>query len=48
LSELLCWLSFGFKAVKGWDAATGLGTPDFEALSKAVMADASSATSVIV
>ena len=27
---------YGFKAVKGWDAATGLGTPDFEALSKAV------------
>merc|ERR1712226_1805101 len=20
---------YGFKAIKGWDAATGLGTPDF-------------------
>lgn len=30
--------SNGFKAIKGWDAATGLGTPDFEALSKAVAA----------
>jgi tripeptidyl-peptidase-1 len=39
---------YGFKAVKGWDAATGLGTPNFEALSKAVVASASSATSVIV
>merc|ERR1711920_665282 len=29
---------YGFKAIKGWDAATGLGTPDFEALSKAAMA----------
>merc|ERR1712194_755752 len=28
---------FGFKAVKGWDAATGLGTPNYEALSKVVM-----------
>jgi len=27
---------YGFKAIKGWDAATGLGTPDFSALSKAV------------
>lgn len=25
---------YGFTAVKGWDAATGLGTPDFESLSK--------------
>jgi len=30
--------SHGFKAIKGWDAATGLGTPDFAALSKAVTA----------
>merc|ERR1712048_816352 len=29
---------YGFKAINGWDAATGLGTPDFEALSKAAMA----------
>jgi len=29
---------FGFKAVKGWDAATGLGTPDFEKLSAAALA----------
>jgi tripeptidyl-peptidase-1 len=28
----------GFPAVKGWDAATGLGTPDFEKLSAAAMA----------
>jgi len=28
---------FGFKAIKGWDAATGLGTPDYEALSRVVM-----------
>merc|ERR1712113_420387 len=27
-----------FKAVKGWDAATGWGTPNYEALSKVVMA----------
>merc|ERR1711972_582026 len=29
---------YGFKAIKGWDAATGLGTPDYEALSKVVLA----------
>jgi len=29
---------YGFTAVKGWDAATGFGTPDFELLSKAAMA----------
>ena len=28
----------GFPAVKGWDAATGLGTPDFQKLSAAVAA----------
>jgi tripeptidyl-peptidase-1 len=27
---------YGFKAIKGWDAATGLGTPDFEALKMAI------------
>jgi len=29
---------YGFTAVKGWDAATGYGTPDYAALSKQVMA----------
>lgn len=29
--------NYGFSAVKGWDAATGFGTPDFEALSKLAM-----------
>ena len=28
----------GFPAIPGWDAATGLGTPDFSKLSKAAMA----------
>merc|ERR1711879_928364 len=28
---------YGFKAVKGWDAATGFGTPNYEALEKAAM-----------
>ena len=23
---------YGFKAIKGWDPATGFGTPNFEAL----------------
>mmetsp|Transcript_31066 Transcript_31066/g.99728 ORF Transcript_31066/g.99728 Transcript_31066/m.99728 type:complete len:570 (+) Transcript_31066:64-1773(+) len=27
---------YGFSAVKGWDAATGFGTPDFDALAEAV------------
>ena len=27
---------YGFKAVKGWDAATGLGTPNYGALSEAI------------
>lgn len=26
---------YGFTAIKGWDAASGFGTPDYEALSKA-------------
>jgi len=30
-------LSYGFSAIKGWDAATGFGTPDFKALSALVM-----------
>jgi len=29
---------YGFTAVKGWDAATGFGTPDYELLAKAAMA----------
>jgi len=29
--------SYGFSAIKGWDAATGFGTPDFKALSALVM-----------
>lgn len=28
---------YGFSAVKGWDAATGFGSPDFSALSAAAM-----------
>ncbi len=27
---------YGFDAVAGWDPATGMGTPDFDALSKLV------------
>merc|ERR1712151_907748 len=30
--------TYGFTAVKGWDAATGFGTPNYEALAKAAMA----------
>lgn len=37
---------YGFKAIKGWDPATGLGTPDFEALSTAVM-EGAAATIVV-
>jgi tripeptidyl-peptidase-1 len=29
---------YGFTAVKGWDAASGLGTPNYEALASAAMA----------
>lgn len=29
---------YGFTAVKGWDAATGFGTPNYEALARAAMA----------
>jgi len=32
--------TYGFTAVKGWDAATGFGTPNYEALAKAAMAAA--------
>merc|ERR1719238_2667949 len=27
---------YGFPAIAGWDAATGMGTPDYEALSKLI------------
>lgn len=27
---------YGFTAIEGWDASTGVGTPDFEALSKVI------------
>merc|ERR1712151_405527 len=37
-----------FKAIKGWDAATGWGTPNYEALSKLVMENAKSVTSIVV
>mmetsp|Transcript_36967 Transcript_36967/g.101754 ORF Transcript_36967/g.101754 Transcript_36967/m.101754 type:complete len:578 (-) Transcript_36967:397-2130(-) len=39
---------YGFKAVKGWDAATGFGTPDFEALSRLATTDAAAAEGVLV
>merc|ERR1719313_2548989 len=39
---------YGFKAIKGWDAATGWGTPDYEALAKVVMQGRKSAVSVVV
>merc|ERR1712194_814298 len=32
---------YGFKAVKGWDAATGWGTPNYAALSKLVVTEGS-------
>jgi len=38
---------YGFKAIKGWDAATGLGTPDYDALSKVIMAGLESSTIVV-
>merc|ERR1712146_625039 len=47
------WMQWGgqkycFKAIKGWDAATGWGTPNYEALAKAVMNNVNSVTNVIV
>jgi len=39
--------NYGFTAVKGWDAATGWGTPDYEALSKLVMASGRASTIVV-
>jgi len=37
-----------FKAIKGWDAATGWGTPNYEALSKVVMQDAKDSRTIVV
>merc|ERR1712048_594124 len=39
---------YGFKAIKGWDAATGWGTPNYEALAKVVMQSSNSISSVVV
>jgi len=38
---------YGFSAIKGWDPATGLGTPNFEELSKAAMSKATDAAIVV-
>merc|ERR1712086_516619 len=38
----------GWSATKGWDAATGLGTPDFPQLQAAVKSACGSAASVVV
>jgi tripeptidyl-peptidase-1 len=42
--------SYGFQAVKGWDAATGFGTPDYEKLSDIVtaMSDKKAAEAAVV
>jgi tripeptidyl-peptidase-1 len=41
--------NYGFTAVEGWDAASGYGTPDFEALSKfAVDAGSKSKAEIVV
>lgn len=37
-----------FKAIKGWDASTGVGTPNYEALSKVVMQDAKDSRTIVV
>jgi tripeptidyl-peptidase-1 len=39
---------YGFTAVKGWDAASGHGTPNFEALSKLSMAAVQQSGTVVV
>jgi len=39
---------YGFTATKGWDATTGFGTPDFPALTKAVMAAAEQGSRLVV
>ena len=38
----------GFTAIKGWDAASGFGTPDYAKLSKASMAMFETAKPTIV
>jgi len=40
--------SYGFQATKGWDAATGFGTPDFAALSNLVMNEGASYSALVV
>jgi len=37
-----------FKAIKGWDASTGVGTPNYEALAKVVMQDAKDSRTIVV
>jgi len=37
-----------FKAIKGWDASTGVGTPNYEALAKVVMQDARESRTIVV
>jgi tripeptidyl-peptidase-1 len=37
-----------FKAIKGWDASTGLGTPNYEALAKVVMEQDKHSASIVV
>jgi tripeptidyl-peptidase-1 len=39
---------YGFKAIKGWDPATGMGTPDYEALAKVVNEGVRESASIIV
>lgn len=39
---------WGFTAVKGWDPATGFGTPDYEALAKASMSMFAADESIVV
>jgi tripeptidyl-peptidase-1 len=39
--------NYGFTAVKGWDAATGFGTPDYESLAKLVMSGASRSAVIV-
>lgn len=39
---------YGFKAIKGWDAATGWGTPNYEALAKVVMNEAKEVRDIVV
>lgn len=37
-----------FKAIKGWDASTGVGTPNYEDLAKVVMQDAKDSRTLVV